>query len=157
MVDVSDPGNPAVAAVGPIPGFTGDVRAAGSLLYTANSDGLHVYSLANPLAPVEVGYYREEQNGQWLQIRADGTTVYATVRFNIFPGNGEFRVLRFSGVGGLEVAAAGPGVSVNGAALAVGDAQALTAGAQNEGAEQIAGRGAAGQRLSYERLSCHRP
>jgi len=132
VVDVSDPGSPVVKAAGPIPGFTGNVRAAGELLYTANSDGLHVYSLADPLAPVEVGYYREQAGGEWMQIEADGTTVYATVRFNTFPGTAELRVLRFTGVPAPEIAAAGPGVTVNGTPLTNGNAQAVNGGEQVE-------------------------
>jgi len=132
VIDISDPGNPALAATGPIPGFTGDVVVAGSLLYTANSDGLHVYSLANPLAPVEVGYYREQAGGQWLDVLAQGTTVYATVRFNTFSGEAELRVLRFTGVPALDVQAEGPGVTVNGTAVAQGSAQAVQGGDQIE-------------------------
>jgi hypothetical protein len=125
VVDVSNPSNPTVAAYGPIPGFTGNIRAVGGVLYTSNSDGLHVYSLADPVAPVEVGYYREESGGDWLQIHAAGTTVYAAVRFNTFSGQAEFRALRVTNVPSLTVQATGPGVMVNGSPLALGNAQSL--------------------------------
>ncbi|MCO6450102.1 MAG: hypothetical protein J5I90_04865 [Caldilineales bacterium] len=128
IVDVTDPGSPTEMQPAPIPGFTGNLQIAGSLLYTANSDGLHVYSLAAPLSPVEAGYFREETGGQWMQIQAAGTTVYAAVRYNVFPGEAELRSLRFTDAPSLNLQAEGPNVTVNGIPLAPGSAQTLGEG-----------------------------
>jgi hypothetical protein len=45
------------------PGFTFNVRVAGTLAYLIREDGLHIIDTADPANPVELGHYRRGGNG----------------------------------------------------------------------------------------------
>ncbi len=55
LVDVSDPGKPTLRSHTAPTGITADLWPSGDTLYAASSDGLHVYDITDPLAPLAIG------------------------------------------------------------------------------------------------------
>ncbi|MEO7328211.1 MAG: fibrinogen-like YCDxxxxGGGW domain-containing protein, partial [Minicystis sp.] len=55
LVDVADPSKPTLRSHSAPTGSTADLWPSGNMLYAASSDGLHVYDITDPSAPLAIG------------------------------------------------------------------------------------------------------
>ncbi len=78
VVDITDPLYPEAVANYPTTTRTNYLREHNDLLYVTSSDGLRIYDLVNPAAPVEIGFAADTDTSSLEEVTIVGDYAYIT-------------------------------------------------------------------------------